>query len=260
MDLSKEFMEKVRPKVGLSMIRLGRKFDGGYVLPELVLSKCKVCISLGYGYDSSFEYDFLNISSENSVHLFDSDINLVYCLKGIFVDIVKILKMQRAYLMHRVKELIKYIILRTNPRIQYTVARIGAQTDLNTLSLNQLMFKQNSKSVLLKIDIEGSEYEILNHALENLSEVKCLIIEFHEIDTRMIEFLSILDLIMSEFILVNTHINNSGKIRLGIPSTLELCFIRKHLVNQEKLLAANEIPSKLDFPCRPQIPDIRFTF
>lgn len=260
MDLSKEFMEKVRPKIGLPMIRLGRNFDGGYVLPELVLSECKVCISLGYGFDSSFEYDFLNISSQNRVYLFDSDINLVHCLKGILFDIVKILKKHKNYPIHRVKELIKYIILRTNPRIQYTVARIGAASNPDTLSLNQLMFKQNSNSILMKIDIEGSEYETLNYALENLSKVKCLIIEFHEIDTRMTEFLSILDLIMSEFILINTHINNSGKILFGIPSTLELCFIRKNLVNQESLWPATEIPSKLDFPCRPQIPDIFFTF
>ena len=55
-------MDEVRPMVGVLMLRLGRNFDGGYVVPQLALSECDVLISLGYGYDSSFEREFLKLN------------------------------------------------------------------------------------------------------------------------------------------------------------------------------------------------------
>ena len=64
LELSKEFMNEIRPLVGIQLLRLGRNFDGGYVSPELALRECDSLISLGYGYDSSFERAFLKLNKK----------------------------------------------------------------------------------------------------------------------------------------------------------------------------------------------------
>lgn len=45
------------------MIRMGRDFDGGYIVCADTLKKCKNLISLGVGDDTSFERDFDKINN-----------------------------------------------------------------------------------------------------------------------------------------------------------------------------------------------------
>ena len=52
------------------LIRVGRKNDGGYVLPGILINETDGLLSFGYGYDSSFEEEYINLSN-NSVIIFD---------------------------------------------------------------------------------------------------------------------------------------------------------------------------------------------
>ena len=77
----------------------------------------------------------------------------------------------------------------------------------------------NSQNILLKIDIEGDEYDIFNFILKYQNNINCLVIELHNIDKHSNE----IENFISNFNLdlVHTHVNTfSNKDNI----TLELTF------------------------------------
>ena len=260
MELSKEFMNEIRPLVGIQMLRLGRNFDGGYVLPEFALRECNSLVSLGYGYDSSFERKFLNLNKKNSVDLYDSTINLKRTIQRLFVDLRLLIFRGRGFPIYRSKQLLEYLLVLFNPRINYTVAQIGHTNHPKSLSLIDTLKANDFNKIILKIDIEGSEYESLDLDFNYLERIQCLIIEFHDIESRRNEFLNIIKDIKSDFTLINTHINNFAPIFRGIPQVVELCFIRSSLIAKDSLKWADSIPNPIDLPCNPSKPEIIYHY
>ncbi len=112
----------------------------------------------------------------------------------------------------------------------------------------------------MKIDIEGSEYESLDLDLNYLEQIQCLIIEFHDIDSRLNEFLNITKDIKNKFTLINSHINNFAPIVRGVPQVIELCFIRSSLIAKDSLKRADSIPNPIDLPCNPSKPEITYQY
>ena len=50
------------------------------------------------------------------------------------------------------------------------------------ITLNSILKNTNNKKNLLKIDIEGSEYEVIDHIINHHFKIKMLVIEFHWIN------------------------------------------------------------------------------
>ncbi len=260
LELLKEFMSEIRPFTGIPMLRLGRNFDGGYVLPELALRECNSLISLGYGYDSSFEREFLKLNKKNSVDLYDSTINLKRTIQRLFLDLGSLVLRGRGFPVFRSKQLLEYLLILFNPRINYTIAQIGHINYPESLSLIDTLKANDFNKIILKIDIEGSEYESLDLDLNYLERIQCLIIEFHDIESRRNEFLNIIKDIKNNFTLINTHINNFAPIVRGIPQVVELCFIRSSLIAKDSLKWADSIPNPIDLPCNPSKPEITYQY
>ena len=260
LELSKEFMNEIRPLVGIQLLRLGRNFDGGYVLPELALRECDSLISLGYGYDSSFERAFLKLNKKNSVDLYDSTINLKSTIQRLFVDLRSLIFRGRGFPVFRSKQLLEYLLVLFNRRINYKVSQIGHINDSKCLNLIDTLKASAYKKIILKMDIEGSEYESLDLDLHYLGRFQCLIIEFHDIESRIDEFLTITNNIKKDFTLINTHINNFAPIVNGIPQVIELCFIRNSLIANDSLKRAESIPHPNDLPCDPSKPEITYQY
>jgi len=260
LELSKEFMNEIRPLVGIQLLRLGRNFDGGYVLPELALRECDSLISLGYGYDSSFEREFLKLNKKNSVDLYDSAINLRSTIQRLFVDLRSLIFRGRGFPVFRSKQLLEYLLVLFNRRINYKVSQIGHTNNPECFSLIDTLKANEFKNIILKIDIEGSEYESLDLDLNYLEQIQCLIIEFHDIDSRLNEFLNITKDIKNKFTLINSHINNFAPIVRGVPQVIELCFIRSSLIAKDSLKRADSIPNPIDLPCNPSKPEITYQY
>jgi hypothetical protein len=195
-------MYRVRPKVGLPMVRLGRLFDGGYVLPKVVLDRCENLISLGYGYDSSFERDFLKISKINRVTLYDSTINLLGGIKNLIKSCFQFIQGQNAYPPYRAKQLLEYILLLVNPRIKYKVEFVSQKSSEKSKGIDEILSQTVRSNSILKMDIEGSEYGLFNNDSLNLLKlnVKFLSAEFHlENEDRKTKFRNFRDNVLSTF-------------------------------------------------------------
>ena len=92
--------------------------------------------------------------------------------------------------------------------------------------MHEIFSKNSYDNVFLKIDIEGSEYRILDQLIENQKKINGLVIEFHDCD---LHFDRINRFIQSfELDLVHIHVNNYSYINyLSNPAVIELTFCKK---------------------------------
>jgi len=56
--------ENIRPLFFSNLIRVGNRFDGGYVVPEEALNSCKFLLSLGINDDISFDLQFIQTKKD----------------------------------------------------------------------------------------------------------------------------------------------------------------------------------------------------
>ena len=108
---------------------------------------------------------------------------------------------------------------------------------------------------LLKIDIEGAEYGILNDICGISGRLVGLVMEFHEVAERIDEIEAFMARLPLN--LCHVHCNNYGKIDdRGLPEAIELSFTAckawdTHLV---------ELPNVLDRSNSPYLPEIQIAF
>ncbi|NDE51331.1 MAG: hypothetical protein EB029_03670 [Actinobacteria bacterium] len=258
--LNKDFMSALRPLDIGPKIRLGRLHDGGYVVPKSALSELSLLISFGYGHDSTFEQDFLRLSKTHVVDLYESSINLLTLVRKFGVSSLNFWKPHH-FPRYDLKNLIKYILLRTKKRIRYYNYKVtDFKTSRKDFPIREIVSSiPNCSRTAMKIDIEGGEYDILPLIDFKTSDFLILLIEFHDIQSRKNEFLSLLNYLTQSFGIVNTHINNFGSVINGVPNVVELTFMnRKCLPNHLKL--ARSIPSDLDSPNSPRRDEITFVY
>ena len=206
-----KLIKKMKPvSINKKLIRLGDDNDGGYVVPN-DFKEVKFCFSAGVGNLIKFEQDCLN----------------KFNIKSFLCDYNNI----------------------KNPRIincfDFTKKKISVINTNDNLTLNKWIKNKNinDNEFILKIDIEGSEYEtLLNISDENLQKTRILIVEFHRLrDIRNVLFYqifnSVLDRLLDNFYIVHLHPNNAGKnIKIhefNIPDLMEITFIKKNRVKKK---------------------------
>lgn len=207
------------------LIRMGDDNDGGYVIPD-DLAEVKYCFSAGVGNLIKFEEDCLQ----------------KYKIKSFLCDFNNI----------------------KNPKIinnfDFTRKKIASFDSEENLTLNSWIKSKIKKKgeFILKIDIEGSEYEtLLNIDQENLKRTRILIVEFHTLrNLRNKAFYDIYNSLISRlqnfFYIVHLHPNNAGKnIKIHnyeVPDLLEVTFVRKDRLS--KIVGNNKIyPLSIDQKC-----------
>lgn len=259
-------------------IRLGRNLDGGYIVYNKLLFDTDILLTYGVGYDVSFEEHFNRITNKK-VLMFDPT------LFGAYLIDFKLLG--RLLLSFRFKKTVLYLSdVWGLWRKKKTLASKGilffnegidvcSKEKYDTLSGHIERFRLQDKLILLKMDIEGNEYKIFNNedVYSGLKNVTQLVIEFHDIDTKLREVESIFKKLTKEFEVIHIHGNNfcepfilydllngeGGDIL--VPRTLEVSFARKDKICVKDILSRHEsYPTDLDFPCHPGKPDIPLMF
>ena len=142
-----------------------------------------------------------------------------------------------------------------NDNYDFLRKNLGAQEDDMTTTINSWMnSKETQDDLLLQMDIEGSEYEVINSLDElNLKKFRVMIIEFHyfeQVLTKMgykiIE--SVMKKILKYFNVAHIHPNNCcGSYKINktiIPSALEITFMSKELSLKKDRI--DKLPNKLD--------------
>ncbi len=219
--------------------RIGNTADGGYVVFSRIEKKTKL-ISLGVGQDISFEKELENRVSETL--FFD------HSVLGLPVDV---------------------------RNSKFNKLMISETQELNSVSLNDVLLQSKSDFLLLKIDIEGQEWDSFNNVSES-QLLKCsqVVGEFHNLhDISEKDFYKkvklCLEKILNTHVLINVHANNWGSYIIvhgtPLPDVLELTFLRKDLFEKIDFKSVNfEINSlsnsNLNKANNPFQPEIKLTF
>ena len=80
----------------------------------------------------------------------------------------------------------------------------------NCLCLNDIItnYLKDEKKLFLKIDIEGSEYDILEDIILNKSKIQGIVIEFHEVSKNIDKIINFTNKLNTDLYLVHIHANN----------------------------------------------------
>ena len=112
----------------------------------------------------------------------------------------------------------------------------------------------NGKHEVKKIDIETSEYRILDELIENQEKFTGIAIEFHDVDLHLDKILKFITSL--NMTLVHIHPMNQALTVNGTPIQIELSFAK----NPKKIGENTKIPHPLDMPGDPSFEDIPLKF
>ena len=244
-----------------NLLRLGPKRDGGYIVDKRIIGKIRYIITCGLSDDWNFEKHFLKYSDKTYVHAYDHTVNSYFWIKRFLKDILHLILLKKLSLW-KIKGIFKYL--------DYMYFFIGRNKHFKTKISNkniknrEITIKKivkDKKNILLKIDIEGSEYNILNDIINNHKKIMFLIIEFHSIKKNLKKinrFVSQLKYLK----IMHIHGNNVNKIdKYGYPYALELSFINSKIVGESKNKNINYYPIPgLDYPNVKRNKDIKIIF
>lgn len=215
--------------VGLEKVRIGnREGDGGYVVMD---SNFGSKFILGYGVDRDVS--------------FENELTEKYGMKGFVFD-------------HTIQDVPK-----VSSNVAYLPEGIGISIapPLFTLENHVSRFIPDGESFMLKLDVEGCEWDVLKTA--DLSRVTQLIIEFHDLQAAPLEVVSKLN---ENFYLTHIHGNNCHNqpwVQLDrvhkMPRYLECTYVRKDLVSGATL-DLGSFPLPQDVKCRPDAPELEIDF
>jgi hypothetical protein len=219
-----------------ALVRFGATGDGGYV--GLANSIPQLIISGGAGKNIDFEMELALLGS--TVFLFDPT--------------VKELPKNHSRITH-----VPFALCGANS--QQFKKRMNLETAL------ELGNQQSFSNIWLKLDIEGSEYDLLDEKLEHLDSFSQIFIEFHD-TYRLLDpefrakFLRIVSYLSSNFYLISINSNNWQNIfNAGygfIPVTFEATFLSKNVPIQATIAEKYVKLLSINNSERPHIPRLPF--
>ena len=261
MILDKSF-NFLKPYDANDLIRLGRKEDGGYLVPESIIKKSSHLISFGMASDWSFEEDFLKLDKNNKVEIYDHTVNFSFFLKRLYKSLKRLFYLKSSFkdIIQKTKEFNKYLQI-DKSKFLHIKKKVDIENNYRTILVEDIFSNLRTKDVALKIDIENYEYKILKNILKFTSLIELIVIEFHELDRKRSEFLSIISKLQKEYYIVHIHGNNiTSYCKDGLPKTVEITFIKKKNKNLNLKKISSYPIKNLDFPNHPYIKDISINF
>lgn len=212
----------LRPKQSSHLVRLGRRHDGGYLIDRRDIGRSDNLLSLGINGDWSFERDFVSFNDVD-IFAYDASISRWIFAKKIIDSFVRINKPQKfwrslftLYDYHKFfrgkrRHIEQFVGLNAPPR-HIMMAEIFA-------SLNDLGLRRS----FIKIDIEGSEYRLLDTLVEYADMTSGLVIEFHDCDLHLERIEGFI--CRYNLQLIHIHANNYAPMNEnGLPLVIEMTF------------------------------------
>lgn len=200
--------------------RLGKDYDGGYIIAEIPNIKYTTLLSGGIADDISFEEDFINKYALDNAYAFDGTINKLP------------------------KEISKITFIKKN---------IGFSNDNEITNLHNII--DTNECIFVKMDIEGGEINwIKSLSDKQMNKFEQIVMEFHRPFSNKKE-IDAFDKINKNHYLIHFHGNNCGGTRnhkgVIIPNVFECTYLHKKYFNNPPKLNTELIPSTLDMKNTP---------
>jgi hypothetical protein len=210
-------------------VRLGKDFDGGYIIASIPDTDYKLMIAGGIENDISFEEDFVNKYPNALEYLvFDGTIDK---------------------------------LPKENNKLTFIKKNIGYETNDYVTNLHDII--NNNNGIFVKMDIEGGEIPWI-HSLsdEQMDKFEQIVMEFHHpfSDTEVPVF----NKINKSHYLIHFHANNCCGTRIhrgvAIPNVFECTYVHKKYFSSLPELNNELIPSSLDMRNVPSFEEIYINY
>jgi len=244
------------------LVRLGNRFDGGYVICESTLADCDFLLSFGISDDWSFEADYLKRTPKLRIHAYDHSIGIQYFIFQAFLAFVKFIfkKIDFHRLIFQITIPFKFYKFFRGNVIHHKYRVTNSMHNVDDVIVSKIFSTINSNQIFCKIDIEGSEYKIVEDLLLYSDKIFGLVVEFHEVDFLNDKFKRAIENLCKVFDIIHVHGNNFGFIfgEENTPDVIEISFSKKN----RHLNSLTQISSPkygIDYSNDPSLPDYSFT-
>jgi hypothetical protein len=244
-----------------SLARVGNANDGGYVVPLDALRAAGALLSFGLSHDWTFERDFKRHNAAALVHCYDHTVSLRTAIEYSIGQLLRLILQFRTSAFRRIFTWIDYLLFFRADKIHFK-QRIWRDRQDNSVTIDDAFGRLPAECpVFVKMDIEGSEYRVLDDLLRHSQNIVAMAIEFHDVDILPGQFNSLIEKIKRDFHIVHLHGNNMGGMAFHFPIAPEITFLNK------RFFSASPSPSQLKYPVpgldRPNyagLPDFTFEF
>jgi hypothetical protein len=203
-------------------IRLGSLGDGGYELSYKKIRDADILFSGGISSNVEFEYDVFRMNKDIKIVMVDPTVSSSKLLgKGIARFFFK-KKDKLRYLINA----LTFILLSNSERVFHKSIWINKKNTIFSI-LSDTLESHKKEHILLKLDIEGSEYDILDEVLLNLGSFNTMIFEFHDLNSKSQDLIKFIEDCESQFCITAFNINPAGGMHNGLPRVIELTFESK---------------------------------
>jgi hypothetical protein len=238
------------------LVRLGQDYDGGYLVDQRDVAASAALLSFGLNDDWSFERDFLRLRPV-PLHAYDATLKPGYLIKRLWRSLRRLKTHEIA---GSVRSLVDYPRFFSADRHHYR-AYVGHEGVPGFVSFAAVMRTldealRGPSGIFVKIDIEGSEYRILDALVEHGRRFSGLAIELHDVDIH----LAALERFIGRFPLklVHVHANNYAPVTGGgMPLVIECTFSASHPDGDRGTVV---LPHPLDMPNKRNRREIALTF
>lgn len=162
------------------MIRLGSDY-GGWYIPDKILNENSICYCVGCGEDITFDLELIKKYNCKVVGIDPTPRAIAYVnknIKGISNYIFEPVGLWNE------KTTLKFYEPKNKEHVSHSFLNLQKteefiEVEVDTL-LNIMNRHEHNQIDLIKIDIEGSEYRVLNYILANEIDVNIICVEFDE--------------------------------------------------------------------------------
>lgn len=288
MKSHKYTFKDLKPKAINDLVRVGNKdYDGGYILSKKQIEITKVLIGLGVNYDWTFEEDFKARSGGCSVYCYDFSVGEKVYLKSLVSSLFNVISVN-SYTKEIFNKRLPFSVLQKPFSVLNTYLKFKSffkpanknfffELGVSDTSYDQFIPVKEvfakigplesipDNSVYMKMDIEQSEYDILEDVLTYSSKINGMAIEFHDLRHFWSDFTFLMDKIRGEYEIVHIHGNNCcGYIpNTELPNFIELSLIKRSLLGNDELTAKNDKTYPLKELDRPNVTgraDLKISF
>jgi hypothetical protein len=237
------------------LIRVGGQADGGYVLPACLLTEADSLVSMGLGYSWDFEREAiaLNPSLRLRTHVYDHTVGAREYRRDFWTELASFLCLQSPW------SLVKRRYGRmTAYRQFFRHEAIHFRECITPDNVVNVLHRAGQGRLFVKVDIEGTEYDVLAAVLRN-PRVIGLAIEFHDTATRRGDLVRLMTAALKNYAIVHLHGNNFCPVADdGLPEALEITLARRDYVHG--VTRRTVLPGVLDRPNNPAAPDYQLRF
>jgi len=255
----------LKPIKTSNLKRLGRNADGGYVVDYEIIKNTKTLITFGLGPDWSFELDYISKNKEIKIYIYDHTVSSYPYIKDVFKYLRRFITFRATFesLFTRIKYLYNYKKFLNLKNVNYFKEKITfPMKDKIDTDIDKTFSRiDKAEEVVLKCDIDGGEYNVIDEILKYSSRIKMLIFEFHLVDDKEEAFLNAMKKIQNNFDIIHIHGNNHfPKLDTGLPLIPEITLLNKKYIKEKKNYVTNFPIKNLDYPNNPYKDDLVFNF